>query len=260
MFRNLKSTARKFCTPPKTAETKGSLLERYSKLLQEKPLLTTAWSSAIIAGVGDIGCQLIIEADRPFNFRRCCTMSFLGGTLIGPTLYFWYNRLAGIVGGIASRPGMLRQLATVGNGVGLRVILDQAFFAPVFVGVFFTALAIVEFRPETIATTLARDWPGAVVTNWQMWIPAQCVNFFFTPLKYQVLFANFIALFWNAYLSWICHREYSEIDTNGDGALSKEELQLVGVDEVDFNKLDTNKDGKVDLDEYKRANQKSLSK
>lgn len=151
-------------------------------------------------------------------------------------------------------------MATVGNGVGLRVLLDQAFFAPAFVAVFFSALAIVEFRPETIPTVLARDWPGAVVTNWQLWIPAQCVNFFFTPLKYQVLFANFVALFWNAYLSWICHREFSEIDEDGDGELSREELKKIGVGDSEFDELDTDHDGKISIEEFKAAKQNSLSK
>ena len=132
-----------YCKPRLCSTSAGaapkSLLEKYQLLLEKRPLITTAWTSACIVGFGDILCQLIIESDRPFDLRRLCTMSFLGGSLIGPTLFFWYGRLAGITGAIARRPGAVGSFAKLGNGMPLRVLLDQSLFAPAFVGVCDTA-------------------------------------------------------------------------------------------------------------------------
>lgn len=38
--------------------------------------------------------------------------------------------------------------------------------------------------------------------SWALWIPAQAVNFYFMPVKFQVLFTNVFELLWNAYLSF----------------------------------------------------------
>jgi hypothetical protein len=42
-----------------------------------------------------------------------------------------------------------------------------------------------------------------MVTNWKIWPAATLVNLMFVPIQYRVLFANFIGLFWNMYLSFI---------------------------------------------------------
>ena len=53
-----------------------------------------------------------------------------------------------------------------------------------------------------IEKDLARDLPEMLVVNWCLWVPAQMMNFTFIPLKYQVLFGNFVAVTWNIYLSY----------------------------------------------------------
>ena len=39
--------------------------------------------------------------------------------------------------------------------------------------------------------------------NWQLWIPASFINFSFMPIKFQVLFANFVSLIYNTALSFV---------------------------------------------------------
>lgn len=45
-----------------------------------------------------------------------------------------------------------------------------------------------------------------LLTNWKIWPAAMVVNFWFMPLKYQVLFANFVGFFWNIILSYITYK------------------------------------------------------
>lgn len=44
------------------------------------------------------------------------------------------------------------------------------------------------------------------MTNWKIWPAATMINFMYVPMQYRVLFANFIGLFWNIYLSYITYR------------------------------------------------------
>ena len=39
--------------------------------------------------------------------------------------------------------------------------------------------------------------------NWKIWVPANFINFYLIPIKYQVLYANLISLFYNVCLSAI---------------------------------------------------------
>jgi hypothetical protein len=55
-----------------------------------------------------------------------------------------------------------------------------------------------------------------------LWIPANFVTFRFVPLRFQVLFANVIALGWNAYLSWATHHS---LDTEGPSSLDIVEIK-----------------------------------
>jgi hypothetical protein len=44
----------------------------------------------VIGGAGDIACQLLIDNDREFSFRRLFNMAFLGAVLVAPCLHVWY--------------------------------------------------------------------------------------------------------------------------------------------------------------------------
>jgi len=46
-----------------------------------------------------------------------------------------------------------------------------------------------------------------MIVNWKLWPAANFVNFKFVPVQLQVLFANFVALIWNTYLSWATSRD-----------------------------------------------------
>lgn len=48
--------------------------------------------------------------------------------------------------------------------------------------------------------------PTTVRSNWILWVPANFVNFRFVPVPLQVAFSNFVALFWNTYVSFVSNR------------------------------------------------------
>ena len=124
---------------------------------------TKALTSAAIVGAGDVACQTLLErrslmarsahaqhesqgpehmgdtavgggggaaASRPFDYARLGNMTLLGAVLVAPVLHVWYGFLGRKI------PG-----TSVGPVVG-RVALDQVVFAPTFIAVFFSALAV----------------------------------------------------------------------------------------------------------------------
>ena len=123
---------------------------------------TKALTSAAIVGAGDVACQTLLErrslmarsthqhesqgpehlgdtavegcgraaASRQFDYARLGNMTLLGAVLVAPVLHVWYGFLGRKI------PG-----SSVGSVVG-RVALDQVVFAPTFIAVFFSALAV----------------------------------------------------------------------------------------------------------------------
>ena len=62
-------------------------------------------------------------------------------------------------------------------------------------------------KPEAIIPNLKQNVWSAMLVNWKLWPAANFVNFKFVPVQLQVLFANFVALIWNTYLSWATSRD-----------------------------------------------------
>ncbi|XP_010520630.1 PREDICTED: protein sym-1, partial [Tarenaya hassleriana] len=174
---------------------KWSFLSWYLALLSDYPVLTKAVTSAILNLVGDLICQLAIDKVSSLDTKRMLLFTFLGLVLVGPTLHFWYLYLS--------------KLVTVSgvSGAVLRLILDQFIFSPIFVGVFLSALVTLEGKPSQVMPKLQQEWTGAVLANWQLWIPFQFLNFRFVPQSFQVLAANVVALVWNVILSFKAHKE-----------------------------------------------------
>lgn len=133
-----------------------------------------------------------VLVSQSLDWRRLTTFTSLGGLMVAPTLHRWYS--------------WLHRLAPGGSARALvhRLALDQLIFAPLFIPSFMGALLVLEQQEEPAAKIRHAWWP-ALVTNWKLWVPAQLINFGVVPLHFQVLFANGVALCWNAYLSWASH-------------------------------------------------------
>ncbi|KAG7400485.1 hypothetical protein PHYBOEH_005513 [Phytophthora boehmeriae] len=170
----------------------------YASLLETHPLRTKIISGGVIAGVGDLSCQLVIEANEgaaKIDFRRAAIFTLLGGVLVSPVLHVWYGFLGSRVPGVSTA------------AVAKRLALDQLGFAPTFLCVFLSSLLTLEGEAETIPDKLGADWWPATKANWGVWVPAQILNFRFVPGSMQVLFSNVVGLAWNMYLSYISHLE-----------------------------------------------------
>ncbi|CAN8252376.1 unnamed protein product [Cochlearia groenlandica] len=177
---------------------KWSFLSWYMALLSDSPVLTKAVTSAILTLIGDLICQLTIDKSSSLDKKRTLTFTALGLGLVGPALHFWYLYLSKVV----TASGL--------SGAVMRLLLDQFVFAPVFVGVFLSAVVTLEGKPSNVIPKLKQEWTGAVLANWQLWIPFQFLNFRFVPQNFQVLASNVVALAWNVILSFKAHKEVVE--------------------------------------------------
>ncbi|XP_009120861.1 protein sym-1 [Brassica rapa] len=174
---------------------KWSFLSWYLALLSDYPVLTKSVTSALLTLIGDLICQLTINKTSSLDKKRTLTFTILGLGLVGPALHFWYLYLSKVV----TASGL--------SGAVLRLLLDQFVFAPVFVGVFLSAVVTLEGKPSNVIPKLKQEWTGAVLANWQLWIPFQFLNFRFVPQNFQVLASNVVALAWNVILSFKAHKE-----------------------------------------------------
>lgn len=172
-----------------TTSMVSNALAWYSRKLDTHPILTKCVSSGLVSAAGDLTCQYLTNHEK-WDLIRTGRFSLLGTLWVGPVLHYWYGAL----------------FSAFPKQVLLRVGLDQFGFAPIFLTSFLSWLWTLEGEPPaTLPTKLKENVPAIVVANWSLWIPAQAVNFYAVPVKYHVLFSNFVALLWNAYLSYSSH-------------------------------------------------------
>lgn len=54
-----------------------------------------------------------------------------------------------------------------------------------------------------------------MITNYKIWPLAQVINFTFVPIQHRVGFVQLVAIFWNAYLSWMANKPIPEATLEG---------------------------------------------
>ena len=172
----------------------GGIVGWYMGLLSAYPLATKTLTTGMLNLLGDAFAQTAIEKTESYDYKRSAIFFLLGVGFVGPALSLWY--------------GALNKIITAQSAAGAmgRLALDQFVWAPVFIASFFAALLTCEGRPHEIQDKLRTDLKDAVLVNWKIWIPAQFINFRYTPPNLQVLFANGVALVWNTYLAWATHK------------------------------------------------------
>jgi hypothetical protein len=169
----------------------------YGRLLTRYPLATKSITSAVLVGLGDLLSQgiemwLKDKAQVP-DLQRISTMAIFGGVYVGPLLHYWYTF---VLGRYFPSPSFLTVLK--------KTILDQTLFATFGCYSFFIGLTLLNGGTlEQGHTKVRKELWQTLQANWTIWPVVQLVNFSIVPIQYQVLVVNSVAVFWNAYLSYV---------------------------------------------------------
>lgn len=155
-------------------------------------MLTQSVTTAVLFAVGDITAQQLVERRglKKHDATRTGRMFLYGGAIFGPAAATWYGLLQRHVVLSTPRKTMLA-----------RVAADQGLFAPVFIGVFLSSMAVLEGGSPK--DKLDKNYKNALTANYMLWPAAQMVNFSVIPLEHRVLFVNLVSIGWNSYLSFL---------------------------------------------------------
>ncbi|TSR04287.1 Ubiquitin carboxyl-terminal hydrolase 30 [Bagarius yarrelli] len=156
--------------------------------------------SAVLSALGNLLAQVLeskkklkdgqsrkeLEVNGPIRF------AVYGLVITGPVSHYFYHLLE------------LLFPTTAPFSTLKRLLLERLIFAPAFLLLFFVVMNTLEGKTnaELRDKLRARYWP-ALKMNWKVWTPFQFININYVPVQFRVLFANLIALFWNAYLTSI---------------------------------------------------------
>ena len=153
------------------------------------------------------------KKSRGFDMARTGKFAIIGALYIAPMLHTAYSKIY---------PYLIPK--TDFASTVLRVMVDQTCFAPTFLTGFFLIMNASDGGSMSQGFAALKDkFMITLVNNWKLWIPASFLNFYFIPNRFQVLWANFVSLFWNTYLSFM-HNTYEkpeEGDKKTSGEASK---------------------------------------
>lgn len=172
-------------------------MDAYNRFLTHHPISAKSMTCAVLLGAGDVICQLMemwCAGDmHPLDVKRISTMSIFGGVYLGPVLHWWYSL---VLGRYFTAPGLMT--------AAKKTIMDQVVFAPFGCVSFFAGLTLLNGGTlEQSQGKIKRElWP-TLVANWAVWPIVQGFNFALVPIPYQVLTVKSVAIFWNAYMSYV---------------------------------------------------------
>ena len=151
----------------------------------------------ILIGIGDCCSQQIVERrGRKHDFTRTFGMMSIGFFIVGPTMRYWYIFLDSTIKGKRTIDAMKK------------VAMDQTIFAPCIIATFFTTTGLLFGKTQAeIESKFRNQYLKTLLTNYYIWPAIQTINFNFVPLQHRVFVVNFVAIFWNTYLSWAANKE-----------------------------------------------------
>ncbi|XP_059583300.1 protein Mpv17 [Alligator mississippiensis] len=165
----------------------------YGRLLARRPWTVQITTAGALMGVGDVVSQQLVEQKglRRHSGRRTLRMMAIGFCFVGPVVGGWYKLLDRLV------------LGTTKTAAVKKMVLDQAGFAPIFLGSFLAvAGAVNSLSAKENWEKIQRDYADTLVTNYYIWPAVQVANFYFIPLNYRLAVVQCVAIIWNSYLSW----------------------------------------------------------
>ncbi|KAI8816346.1 uncharacterized protein EV422DRAFT_546360 [Fimicolochytrium jonesii] len=172
----------------------ASLGRLYHRTMVKNPIATQAATAGLLFAAGDVVAQHGVEGKGAgdHDWARTGRLTLYGTFALGPAIAVWYR--------------FLNRAVSFKNPLGAtvtKVAMDQFMFAPINMFCFFTSMGFMEGKTWTqVKRKLSESYLEAYKANCMLWPPVQLCNFYFTPVNYQSLVVNTVALGWNSYMSW----------------------------------------------------------
>lgn len=179
------------------------LVNNYSKLLHERPVLTKSLTSALIAGLGDLISQFISSNHGSrFNWRSTFAFTTFGLIFNGPLTHHFYMLLDQLLPPGTAKSGKYSTIK--------RVLFDRLILAPPYLLLCFYMLSILEGRSSIEACQKIRETYWTLLKmNWKIWTVFQYININYVEPEYRVLFTNVLSLIWTIYVATFRHKKQS---------------------------------------------------
>jgi hypothetical protein len=209
-------------------ESISRLLRLYSRVLNKHKYATQIATGGLLWFSGDILSQGLVhlakedKATFEPDWNRTARMTIYGVGISAPVYAFWYSFLERYSQRIfAQRPGsaapwmhaLLRRFPLdaarirTWKIIGFKLAMDTFVFDPLYLSLFFTATSMMEGKGmEEIRRKLWNDLAKTWLVDIAVWTPIQTANFRFVPVLYQALVVQSCNIGWNAYLSYVQHR------------------------------------------------------
>lgn len=195
----------------------------YSRMQARSPLLTQFETSLIIYFLGDLSSQSISTrgfSDEGTHYEpaRALRVLFIAATVSIPS-YKWFMFL-----------GNHFNYASHWASIGVKIVISQTFFTPVFNTYFFGMQALLSGGTLREAAQRVKETvPTSFWNSWKVWPAVTAFSFTYLPMGYRPVFAGSVAVVWQGYLGWLNKRaemgERREVEgpqgTEGKGAAEK---------------------------------------
>ncbi|CCE66031.1 hypothetical protein TPHA_0O00610 [Tetrapisispora phaffii CBS 4417] len=197
----------------------------YRNSINKRPVLTNSLTTGFLFATGDVLAQKLFPNSRSsgteisskatrYDYRRTLNSIIYGSVIFSPIGLRWYQLLSKIktnykilnFSAIKSFENKFK--INIKNTI-LRVGVDQLLFAPLSIPFYFICMSVLEHPTNKIPVhvpeikeKLNKLWLSTLLTNWKIWPFFQLINFSIIPLQFRLLTVNFMAIFWNTYLSY----------------------------------------------------------
>ena len=129
------------------------------------------------------------------DWKRSKAFFLWGAVVNAPFLHVAYSKVF---------PYLVPELTTI--GAMKKLVLDLSIRAPTLAFIFYPCTALFNGRTMKDAREdLRGKYWDTLMLNYKIWPAASLINFAYVPIKYQVLWANFVSLVFIVCLSFLAN-------------------------------------------------------